>query len=1163
MFTVNLNAIVRALCATALLLCHSAWADDTEIFYSDQFLSAEQPAQSNILFVLDTSASMAETDRTGQRRIDRVKQAMRGLLNELSGVNVALMRMNVRQGGALITPMQNVDGTNPITGQTNRAAIMDTLDNLQLTYASPTVDTLYEAARYFRGDAVLYGKNRGAGDPPADIGMPSGREFGQISHADSYNGGRVLRPAGCTGGNPTSTACRNEQIEGQAIYKSPITDQCFNNNYIVLITDGTPSHNHSQNDIESLIGKSCAITSESTGKKKKKKKKKGKGEDNVNPMAGACGTELLDFLYRADQSSHAGVQNVVTYTIGLELNNDWLEDLAKAGGGEYHSVDTAQDLSNAFTSIVNDMTANQVTFVTPAATVTNFNRLNHRNELYFTLFSPTSKEIWPGNVKAFKLNDAGIIVDKNDDPAVDPSSGQLFSTANSFWSNTPDGANLSDGGAAAQLPSPDDRNIYTYLSGAASPRLTHSDNDFSTLNRMLTNQKLRVSTELDRQHLIKWARGVDIEDEDEDGDRTESIKRLFDPLHSQANLIVYDQTEDNFKGTVFYGDNGGFLRALDAETGVERFAFIPEALLGNLARLKTNPQGVKSIYGVDGPISIWVHDENKNGIISRGEGDHAYLYFGLRRGGVKNTFGHPMTDDAILAHLNSDSSNRYTFTYKSKYYYLQKLGNNIAAYNYERIGVPVDSDVQINSSKTVDGFVEVRGLSGQPAGQALYIGFAPASANKPRRFSFYEASSELDAPGNPRGANPQLLMSSGKLLNRGEQGHIYALDVTDIDEPQVLWTIKGGEGKFADLGQTWSRLAKTQVRIGERIEDVLIFAGGYDVDQDNAVIRTPDDLGRAIYMIHAKTGNVIWSAGFESFHNLRLPKMQYSIPADVKVIDIDGDRLVDQLYVGDMGGQLWRFDINNNHPTDISIQGDVIADIASDNSPQDARRFYTTPDAVISQVNGSYKLMLAMGSGYRAHPLNRIIEDRFYVFFSSDISALPETYTTLGEADLFDATSNALGELTGEALNQARQMFEDKSGWYIRLENAGEKVLSNATTTNGVTYFTTYVPNDPSAASGEFCRTTTPGTSRLYAVRTDNATPTPFQTVPLPGQTLVAEDRYSDLATTGIPASPVAIKVANESGNLTEEKVQICVGLECKSTIEPPQIHPVYWRFLQ
>lgn len=1169
MFTVNLNAIVRTLCATALLLCHSAWADDTEIFYSDQFLSNEAPAQSNILFVIDTSGSMQKTDGTSQSRIDRVKQAMQGLLNDLSGVNVALMRMNVRQGGAIIAPMQNIDGAHPITGQPNRTALIETVNNIELNYSTPTVDALLEAARYYRGDAVVFGKTRGDGDAPANAANHNGREKARLSHIDSYTGGQISRPAGCTASNPDSIACREELITGNAFYQSPITDQCFNNNYIVLITDGMPTHNNSITDIESMVGTTCAPAAEvaeSDGKKKKKKKKdkkkKGDNSDDNTLAARACGAELLEFLYRADQSSHAGVQNIVTHTIGLQLNDGWLQELAVAGGGSYHTVDSAQSLSEAFNGIVSAINANQMTFVSPTATVTNFNRLNHRNELFFTLFSPSDTEIWPGNVKSFKLNDSGIIVDKNGNPAVDPSTGQLFSTATSFWSTTPDGANLTDGGAAAQLPLPAARNIYTHLSDAISARLTHSDNHVTAQNLKLTSYKLGVGSELARRELIQWVRGIDTEDEDEDGNRSEVLKRLFDPLHSQANLVVYDQSEDNFKGTVFYGDNGGFLRALDAETGAERFAFIPEDLLSNLPLVKNNAKGVKSVYGVDGPISVWMHDEDKNGIIERAKGDHVYLYFGLRRGGPKNPYGHPATDDAILAHLDNDNRNRYTFKYKSHRYYLQKLGNNIAAYREDRPGVAVDSDVQINSSNTVDGFVEIRGLTGLPSGQALYIGFEPASGNKPARFSMYEASSNLDAPGNPQGASPQLLKQNGKLLNRGDQGQIYALDITDMDEPSLLWTIKGGEGDFEDLGQTWSRLGKTQVRIGETIEDVLVFAGGYDVDQDNATTRTPDDLGRAVYMIRARTGEVLWSAGYADTHALRLPKMRYSIPGDVRLIDVDGDKLLDQFYLGDMGGQLWRFDVDNNQTTGISIRGGVIADIAQDDSPSATRRFYTSPDAVISQVNGRYQLMLAIGTGYRAHPLNRTVEDRFYVFRSSYISSVPETYNTLTEANLYDATRNDLGERTGAALSQARSLFNSKEGWFIRLEAPGEKVLSNATTTNGVTYFTTYVPHAP-GSSGEFCQVAAAGSSRLYAVRTDNAMPTPFHTPPLPGQPLLAEDRYADLATAGIPASPLSIKVANESGNLVEEKVQICVGLECKTTAELPQITPVYWRFLQ
>ena len=38
--------------------------------------------------------------------------------------------------------------------------------------------------------------------------------------------------------------------------------------------------------------------------------------------------------------------------------------------------------------------------------------------------------------------------------------------------------------------------------------------------------------------------------------------------------------------------------------------------------------------------------------------------------------------------------------------------------------------------------------------------------------------------------------------------------------------------------------------------------------------------------------------------------MTHSIPAGIRVLDIDQDGYADRMYVGDMGGRVWRFDIS-------------------------------------------------------------------------------------------------------------------------------------------------------------------------------------------------------------------------------------------------------------
>jgi len=84
--------------------------------------------------------------------------------------------------------------------------------------------------------------------------------------------------------------------------------------------------------------------------------------------------------------------------------------------------------------------------------------------------------------------------------------------------------------------------------------------------------------------------------------------------------------------------------------------------------------------------------------------------------------------------------------------------------------------------------------------------------------------------------------------------------------------------------------------------------------------------------------------------------MQYSIPSQVRSIDINFDGIIDQLYVGDMGGQIWRMDFNSDTSTsnsiDSRITAGVIGEFAGD-TPKSNRRFYYPPDVSVIGVEVS------------------------------------------------------------------------------------------------------------------------------------------------------------------------------------------------------------------
>ena len=876
---------------------------------------------------------------------------------------------------------------------TNKATLITELNKMTASGGTPLSETFYEAAMYFQGKSVDYGNNS--------------TPFKSVSSSKS-------------GGN----------------YKSPIADEC-QKNYVILLTDGEPT------------GDSLSTSR--------------RGKLNIANCSGNCLDEIAKSVGTNDQSlSVNGDQFLSTFTIGFAIDNQLLKDTAResfvaTGVGERYLADDAATLANTLNNIFANIYETDTTFSSPAVSVNAFNRATHLDDLYFTLFKPSTGTHWPGNFKKYKLdffidtNDVDVdgdtterlpmVADSAGINAVDDT-GFFSKTSKSFWSNGIDGTDVTAGGAANEFTN--SRNVYTYTGiynnnggvftpPVASADLTSAANVVDKTNAVITEAMLGIVGEpqkitgTDRiETLLDWAKGLDVfDDYGATGTTSDPRPEMGDPLHSEPALVQYGESAPGVPDLVAYlATNDGYLHAIDADDGSEVFSFIPQELLTNLNVLMDNSTSTKT-YGLDGNVVAWIYDKSDvngdvDGTISAAAGDHVYLYIGMRRG-----------------------------------------GNNI-----------------------------------------------------------------------------------------------YSVDVTDRNNPTLRWVIKGGSGDYAELGQTWSTINVEKIKDGNAERTVLIFGGGYDTNQDNINVRSAagDSVGRAVYIADANSGEMLWSAGAGG--TLALTDMKYSIPARVKPLDIRGDGFIDRLYVADMGGQVFRFDIDNNNGVGLagSITGGRIADLAKDSSKADARRFYYPPDvALISERGKSAYLALAISSGYRAHPNNVDIQDRIYLLKDKDVYNVPASYVTLTETDLYNATLNlAAGDGDSNQNDAAKLALDNTDGWYIYLDDEtaasnwlGEKGLSEALIIEGTVIVTTFVPNvsaNTSACSPES------GIGKVFVMDVLDASPVQGATTDKrPGRHL-----YGGLAKGGIPPTPNV--VVTKGGEPT-----LCIGTECKAADLLRGVRRTYW----
>jgi type IV pilus assembly protein PilY1 len=365
---------------------------------------------------------------------------------------------------------------------------------------------------------------------------------------------------------------------------------------------------------------------------------------------------------------------------------------------------------------------------------------------------------------------------------------------------------------------------------------------------------------------------------------------------------------------------------------------------------------------------------------------------------------------------------------------------------------------------------------------------------------------------------------------------IYSLDVTAADSPKFRWKKTFTDTDLGKLGKTWSTPVIARVDTGgtqNAQKLVLIFGGGYDNGQET-LNYSADSVGNAIYMLDLETGDVVWSVtGTGGGGTLINSKMTHAFPSNINVMDTNGDGFADRMYAADMGGQVWRFDIWNRPSVQPLVTGGVFASLGgayiapSAVSRAENRRMYYAPDVAPITVRGSRPFMnIAIGSGYRGHPLNDETQDRFYSIrdyapFSPRDQNSYNTTVAITDADLLDVTTVA-NAVVGDS----------QLGWKIRLaENngttwRGEKVLAESTTAGGVIFFTTFTPlaGDPSNP----CLSRS--LNRVYAVYATNARPFVRWADTGTGP-LTTDDRFVDLSQKGIaPAVTILSNPTDPTG---------------------------------
>jgi type IV pilus assembly protein PilY1 len=362
-------------------------------------------------------------------------------------------------------------------------------------------------------------------------------------------------------------------------------------------------------------------------------------------------------------------------------------------------------------------------------------------------------------------------------------------------------------------------------------------------------------------------------------------------------------------------------------------------------------------------------------------------------------------------------------------------------------------------------------------------------------------------------------------MRRGGKA-LYALDVSNPENPALLWTIEKGAGDFAELGYTFSTPRVGHVDIGSGPQPVLVFGGGYDMNKDDrSGVGTNDVEGAAIFVVDALNGDLIWKArgpvGVSSSQVFQHPDLVDSIPSPVSVGDTDGDLLLDRVVVGDTGGNVWRADIQGPDTAAWKLTRLAVLGRHLGGGKADDRRFFHRPDLVQAKDDkGAFDAVL-IGSGDRPDPLDGggVVENWFYMIKDRNVVPGSGVDVDIEPVDLGDVTDNCLQEGGACAVDLT-------NGWRLQLEDTGEKSLATPLTIAGRVFFTTYIPQG-GVTAGSVCAPSE-GRGRLYAVALQDASSvvnydTTDDDPSKPDEATTKSDRSTNLNAPGIPAEVVSI----------------------------------------
>lgn len=654
------------------------------------------------------------------------------------------------------------------------------------------------------------------------------------------------------------------------------------------------------------------------------------------------------------------------------------------GEGGFYYTKESKDISDSvksFAKSLGDNVIQPISTGTMSVPLDSLSGLKSRGFAYLPILEPVPRSplLWNGNLKKYNVKDATLVGEDNN-PIFSNTEGEFATNTHDLW-NTLSGALRPDqgrpqvGGAYQKVfenatpPTIGDRNLFVD-SGSTLVNLTvnaaNAPDNFNALNPL-------SGSENDKKRALLSFMGysVPLATTVTDGSalnvtKNKALKNIGGVLHSIPQLITQkvninaagEFEENTRKDYILYGSMDGALHMLDDSTGEETFTFIPKQILdlqpAAIAGSGT-AEGGSYPYGVDAPWLTYASYTVK----STPEGEGA-------------------------------------------------------------------------SAQTIDTYEAAQSfaLGGLRMGGSMYYAL---DVSKP--------------------TTPKMIYSVGSNYANRQKG--LTTDVSGVKNGisaiTSATTATADQKAYARMGQTWGKPTLGYVKSGGKKVMVSFLPGGYDACYEDPKFKLATTVsagvacsktaaqGNAMYMVQVgevetnavtkeetiktstNNGNLLWWAS-NSGSNITAastatsPSLQYSqaddlkhsVVTQVRALDRNYDGLIDHIYFADLGGQVWRVDINNsadtaNFKVDRIVKVlDVSDQVSGSGLDRDAPpRIYERP--LITFHNGKYsyidsanssgqysgvQAIVTVGTGDRSSPVTatRNKADALYSVIDKDVT---------------------------------------------------------------------------------------------------------------------------------------------------------------------------------